>query len=99
MYIIYIAYSFATSPAQKLQPLLASAARQLRPVDALDAQNGTAQRRVQALVEETEELSLARALGAEPKALETLELDGAPKIAFSWFISGWILWFMVDVTK
>jgi hypothetical protein len=21
--------------------------------------------------------------------------DGAPKIAFSWFISGWIQWFMV----
>ena len=25
--------------------------------------------------------------------------DGAPKIAFSWFISGWILWFMVDITN
>jgi len=50
------------------------AARQLHPLDAL---GGTAQRRVQALMEETEELSLARALGAEPKALETLGLrDG-----------------------
>ena len=24
--------------------------------------------------------------------------DAAPKIAFSWDISGWILWFMVDIT-
>ena len=23
---------------------------------------------------------------------------GPPKIAFSWFINGWILWFMVDIT-
>ena len=75
MYIYILHIPLPHLQPESSSPFSSCAARQLRPVDALDARNGhgTAQRRVQALMEETEELSVARALGAEPKALETLE--------------------------
>ena len=41
-------------------------------------------------------------MGQLPTPVIVLEFDvlqDAPKIAFSWFISGWIQWFMVDITN
>jgi len=47
---------------------------------------------------QTGHYKLHRNDGSSPEKKARCLHCGAPKIAFSWFISGWILWFMVDIT-
>jgi hypothetical protein len=47
---------------------------------------------------QTGHYKLHRNDGSSPEKKARCLQCGAPKIAFSWFISGWILWFMVDIT-